>query len=145
MELIQQYESDGKIVRGNPQLKGPDAKEYLPEDDYQKRIQEIIKCKNDIVYFANNYFKIISPGKGLHQIKLYPRQEEMLRHMVDEDRAIVLAARQIGKCQSWLTLIKIKHKSLNIKLVMPIGMLYFLVKVKKIIDICICRSVSIFR
>lgn len=88
---------DGKALRGNAQLKGPDSKEYIPDCEYRRRVDEIIKCKNDIIYFANTYFKIISPGRGLHQIEVYDKQEDMLRHMVDNDRSISLASRQVGK------------------------------------------------
>jgi hypothetical protein len=128
---MDQYEIVGKVVRGNPNLKGPDTKEYLTQSEYQRRVNEIIKCKNDIIYFANTYFKIISPGKGLHQIELYPKQEEMLKHMANEDRAIILASRQVGKCFSFITPVKIRHKRLKFIIVLPIGVIYILSKLKR--------------
>ena len=63
-------------------------------------ISEIKKCRKDIVYFANTYFRIIGDG-GLQIIKLYPKQEEMLRAMQKESRLIVLAPRQVGKSTTY--------------------------------------------
>lgn len=63
-------------------------------------ISEIKKCRKDIVYFANTYFRIIGDG-GLQVIKLYPKQEEMLRAMQKESRLIVLAPRQVGKSTTY--------------------------------------------
>lgn len=99
-----------KIVGGNPNLKGSDYTEVITKEEYQHRIKEIIKCKEDIVYFANNYFYIINLDTGLGLIKLYPKQEEMLKHMANEDRTIIMSSRQSGKSTSytifvlWLTI-----------------------------------------
>lgn len=86
-----------KIVGGNPNLKGMNYEESISRADYNHRIQEIARCKLDIVYFANHYFHIINLDTGLGLIDLYPIQEELLRFMADEKRAIVLASRQTGK------------------------------------------------
>lgn len=67
----------------------------------KEMIQEYIRCKEDIIYFAEHYFKIIS-SKGEHCIELYEYQKRMLKAMVGGDgdpRPYVacVAARQIGK------------------------------------------------
>ncbi len=68
------------------------SKIYL--DDYQT--QEIIKCRNDIIYFVENYGVILHPKLGLTKIKLYPKQKEVLENLVSYPFNIILKCRQIG-------------------------------------------------
>lgn len=63
-------------------------------------VSEIKKCRKDIVYFAEKYFRIIGDG-GLQVIKLYPKQKELLRAMQRESRLICLASRQCGKSTTY--------------------------------------------
>lgn len=99
-----------KVLGGNKNLKGRDYTELITKDEMNHRIREMMKCKQDIVYFANHYFHIINLDTGLGLITLYEKQEALLRHMSDEDRTIVLASRQTGKstCYTifvlWLTI-----------------------------------------
>jgi hypothetical protein len=86
-----------KTLAGNPNLKGSEYTEVISKEEYDHRITELLKCKRDIVYFANHYFHIINLDTGLGLIELYPKQEELLRFMADEKRTIVLASRQTGK------------------------------------------------
>lgn len=67
-------------------------KEYTPE-----MVQEIIKCSQDVVYFAKHYYTIIHPTKGQMVIPLFPYQEKMLRAFQKNRFNVVLSARQIGK------------------------------------------------
>lgn len=60
-------------------------------------IEELRKCKNDIVYFAENFFYIISLDEGKQKIKLYEAQKRVLRSFVNERNVIVCSSRQIGK------------------------------------------------
>lgn len=73
------------------------APELVTKEEYERRIREIVKCKKDIIYFANTYFKILSMSDGIRTIELYPRQKELLKFFKDEKRAICLSARQSGK------------------------------------------------
>ena len=34
--------------------------DIVTKEEYERRVREIVKCKRDIVYFANTYFKILS-------------------------------------------------------------------------------------
>jgi len=52
-------------------IKKPGKVEYISKTEYVDRVKEIIKCKRDIVYFAENYYRVVHPAKGLHIIKLY--------------------------------------------------------------------------
>lgn len=91
------------FVRGNESLKAPFASEFVSQEEYQKRIEEVIHCRNDIVYFAEKYFTIISkdPKIGKHIIHLYPRQKELVKTMVNNDRVIIVSSRQIGKTTAY--------------------------------------------
>jgi len=82
--------------RGNTSLKKPGAKiEFTPE-----LIEEYIKCKNDVIYFAENYFKIITE-KGLELIRLRDYQKEMIRSMSDNRFTISNQSRQSGKSETF--------------------------------------------
>lgn len=65
----------------------------------KEQIAEYLKCSQDILYFANNYYTI-QTGKGLEIIKLREYQERILKALVDpptdKPNAIILSARQIG-------------------------------------------------
>lgn len=124
--------------RNNEQLKPAGMTENITKEEFQTRVQELIKCKSDIKYFANKYFYIINPEVGLHKINLYPKQEELLDYMVDRDRVVVLSSRQLGKCVSWKTLIKIRHKKLKIPIYIPIGLFYICINMKD----TICRYIK---
>ena len=69
--------------------------EYITKEDFEFRLKEIAKCKRDIVYFAETYFKIIH-GK-LQTIKLYDIQKEFLSYLVENKRIICTSGRQQGK------------------------------------------------
>ena len=98
------------FIRNNKNLKAPGCVETMPASESRSNVLELIKCKNDIIYFAQKYFYIISPKQGKHLISLYDAQIELIRKMVNDDRVIVLASRQVGKTTAynifalWLTL-----------------------------------------
>lgn len=87
--------------RGNSNLRGGDKADNIPLQDYKFYTSEIIKCKQDVSYFANNYFTIVTPEIGKHVINTYPRQDELLQAMIDNDRLCVLASRQVGKTTTY--------------------------------------------
>lgn len=60
-------------------------------------IEELRKCKNDIVYFAENFFYIVNIDEGKQKIKLYEAQEKMLMNMANNRFSVNLASRQSGK------------------------------------------------
>ena len=62
------------IYLGNPNLKKAHTKiEFTPD-----QIEEFIKCKQDPVYFAKNYIKIVSLDEGLVNFKPYDFQEKLI-------------------------------------------------------------------
>jgi len=76
-------------------------KDLISKEEYEWRVREIAKCKKDIVYFANTYFKILTLNEGVKTIKMYPKQEEMLKFFKDENRCVVLSARQSSKTTTY--------------------------------------------
>ena len=60
-------------------------------------VEELRRCKNDIVYFAENFFYIISLDKGKQKIELFEAQKRVLRSFVSQRNVIVCSSRQIGK------------------------------------------------
>lgn len=90
--------------------------EYVSRAEFDRRLLELARCKRDIVYFAEKYFKIINLDKGLTTIKLYDKQKELLKFFTGEKRCIVLAARQSSKTTTytiyalWLTMFHSEKK-----------------------------------
>lgn len=87
---------------GNPDLLPPKAKlKYtLP------MIEEILKCKEDILYFAENYYKAQTPS-GFNFIKLYDYQKTVIKDMTDTQKYVLMMPRQMGKCQTKETLLSL--------------------------------------
>lgn len=78
---------------GNPNLPTANAIfEYTPE-----MVEEIKKCKEDILYFAENYFYIIEPDLGKIKIPLLPYQKRLLNAFKENRFNIVNSSRQSGK------------------------------------------------
>lgn len=100
---------DVKNFRGIGGIKDADTVQMISKEQAAYYAGEIIKCKHDPVYFANNYFYIVS-YRGEEKIKLYPKQEEMLENFINYPFSINLAARQSGKCLSSSTMIKVRNK-----------------------------------
>lgn len=69
----------------------------------EEHILEIQKCKDDICYFAENYFFIENLDQGEILIDLYPKQREALEDLVNHRFNAIMASRQTGKT----TIIKI--------------------------------------
>lgn len=70
--------------------------------EYTKEmLEEYIRCSEDIIYFAEKYFHIITIDHGKIKIKLWEFQKKMLKAFLkppeDKKNVIVLASRQIGK------------------------------------------------
>ena len=91
-------------------IKKPGEVEKISNEEFQRRIIEITKCKRDIVYFAEKYYRVINLDKGLHIIKLYDIQKEFLQFLVNNNKVICVSGRQQGKCVFKDTKIKIRNK-----------------------------------
>lgn len=121
------------FTKGNESLPSPGNKTYVSKEEFIRRTSELKKCKEDPVYFANHYYTIISLSAGETIIKLYPKQEELLKTMVEKDRVVVLASRQTGKCLFYTSKIKVCRKQhLNEIEEISIGDFFNRLKINKI-------------
>ena len=80
------------------------------KEEFEQMIMAIARSKRDIVWWAENFFRIVSLNTGLSIIKLYDKQKQMLRHLVENDRNIVLSSRQTGKCVQYDSRVTIRNK-----------------------------------
>jgi len=85
--------SNDKIYLGNPNLKKANVAIEFTED----QIKEFLKCKDDPVYFARNYIKIVSLDEGLVPFNIYPFQEKLVRNFHSNRFNICKMPRQSGK------------------------------------------------
>lgn len=85
--------SNDNVYLGNPNLK----KANTPIEFTEENIIEFLKCKDDPVYFANNYVKIVSLDEGLTQFHPYHFQEKLIRRFHEHRFNICKMPRQTGK------------------------------------------------
>jgi hypothetical protein len=85
--------SENGIYLGNPLLK----KANVPLQFTKEQIEEYIKCKEDPVYFAVNYVKIVSVDEGLVPFEMYDFQKDLVRKFHQSRFNIAKLPRQTGK------------------------------------------------
>jgi hypothetical protein len=85
--------SDHGIYLGNPNLKKANTAIEFTEE----QVIEFLKCKEDPVYFANNYIKIVSLDEGLTQFHPYHFQEKLINNFHENRFNICKMPRQTGK------------------------------------------------
>ncbi|MFZ9784679.1 MAG: terminase large subunit domain-containing protein, partial [Candidatus Nanopelagicaceae bacterium] len=101
------------VYLGNPNLK----KAGTPINFTKKQIDEWIKCKNDPIYFAVNYIKIISLDEGLVPFEMYDFQQKILEDFHNNRFNIAKLPRQTGKSTTvvaYLLFYAIFYDSVNI-------------------------------
>ena len=81
------------VYLGNPLLK----KANTPIEFTQEQIEEYIKCKEDPVYFAQNYVQIVTLDHGLQPFRTYDFQEKLIRNFHENRFNICKMPRQTGK------------------------------------------------
>jgi len=82
-----------EVYLGNPNLK----KANTPIEFTQDNIVEFLKCKDDPVYFANKYIKIVSLDEGLVPFKQYAFQKKLIQNFHENRFNICKMPRQTGK------------------------------------------------
>ena len=81
------------VYLGNPNLK----KANTAIEFSQEQILEYVKCKNNPVYFSQNYVKIVSLDEGLVPFKPYDFQEKLINNFHENRFNICKMPRQTGK------------------------------------------------
>jgi hypothetical protein len=82
-----------EVYLGNPNLKKANTSIEFTEEN----VIEFLKCKEDPVYFANNYIKIVSLDEGLTQFHPYDFQEKLINNFHNNRFNICKMPRQTGK------------------------------------------------
>lgn len=82
-----------KNYLGNVNLKGAN----VPIDWTPEMVQEWVRCRDDPIYFAEKYIKVVHVDHGLVTIKLYDYQKEIIDKFVNNRRTTVVTSRQAGK------------------------------------------------
>ena len=81
------------VYLGNPNLK----KANTPIEFTEENVIEFMRCKDDPVYFAKKYIKIVSLDEGLVPFNLYPFQEKLVNNFHENRFNICKMPRQTGK------------------------------------------------
>ena len=105
--------SQNEIYLGNPNLK----KANTPVEFSKENVEEYLRCKNDPVYFAKNYVKIVSLDEGLVPFNMYDFQEKLIRNFHEQRFNICKMPRQTGKsttCVAFLLHYAVFNDSVNI-------------------------------
>jgi hypothetical protein len=101
------------IYLGNPNLK----RANVPHNWTEEQIVEFVRCKEDPVYFARNYIKIVSLDHGLVPFEMYPFQEKLITRFHENRFNICKMPRQTGKsttCVSYLLHYAVFNDNVNI-------------------------------
>jgi hypothetical protein len=85
--------TDETSYHGNPNLKSIGYKHDFTEE----QIRDYLKCKDDPIYFIENFCKIITLDRGLQPFKLYECQKRKVEIIVNERKVILMEGRQQGK------------------------------------------------
>ena len=102
-----------QVYLGNPNLK----KANTAHEFTQEQIIEFVKCKEDPVYFAKNYLKIVSLDHGLVPFSLYDFQEKLIERFHKNRFNICKMPRQTGKsttCVAYLLHYAVFNDNVNI-------------------------------
>ena len=111
IEDIQLKHSDAYL--SNPNLKRANTTIEWTEE----QIIEFMRCKEDPVYFAKNYIKIVSLDDGLIPFNLFPFQEKLIQRFHENRFNICKMPRQTGKsttCVSYLLHYAVFNDNVNI-------------------------------
>ena len=124
LELAMKGLEQGRKLIANPfyennikLLKGDLVFQRTPEE-----IEEWKTCRNDIIYWATEYAKLMTP-EGIKNVKLRDYQERYLRHVSDNQLSVTISPRQSGKCLIFNELVKIKINWSNLSEKIPVDRL----------------------
>ena len=81
------------VYLGNPNLKKANTEIQFTEEN----VKEFLKCKDDPVYFARKYIKIVNVDEGLVTFNMWPFQEKLIKNFHKNRFNICMMPRQTGK------------------------------------------------
>jgi len=101
------------IYLGNPNLK----KANVAQEFSQEQILEFYACRNDPIYFAEKYVKIVSLDEGLTPFQPYHFQKKLIKNFHENRFNICKMPRQTGKsttCVAYLLYYVVFNDSVNV-------------------------------
>jgi len=101
------------IYLGNPNLK----KANVQQEFTQEQVLEFYACRNDPIYFAEKYVKIVSLDEGLTSFKPYHFQKKLIKNFHESRFNICKMPRQTGKsttCVAYLLHYVVFNDSVNV-------------------------------
>lgn len=113
-----------RSYNGNPTLKREGVKVNWTED----LLLEWMKCRDDPIYFAEKYIKIVHVDKGFIPIELYPYQKDIIEKITNHRRATVVTSRQAGKCVRGSINITVRNKKTGQVVSMPVEQYHELIR-----------------
>lgn len=118
---------DSQSFRNNTNLR-PEGMEIGYTEEM---IYEYIKCREDPLYFIENYIHVVHPDRGVVKMQLYEYQKRMILAYHDNRFVAGITARQMGKCSSENTKVSIKNRKTNKMVELTLGELYVWQKFKQ--------------
>jgi len=89
---------DIQLKQGDAYLSNPNLKRANTSIQWsEEQIIEFLRCKDDPVYFAENYVKIVNVDEGLVPFNMYPFQRKLIRNFHNHRFNICKMPRQVGK------------------------------------------------
>ena len=85
--------NDRTSYHGNPNLKNIGYEHSFTKE----QLKEYVKCKDDPIYFIENYVQIITLDRGLQPFKLYDCQKKKVDIILNNRKVILMEGRQQGK------------------------------------------------
>lgn len=146
VDEIQEKENLGKLLKRHEKLWFTNTRGVrkanlifaMTNDEFE----EYIKCKINVHYFAETYCQIKLEDGSIGPMKLRDYQKDIIDLYTKNPRSILMASRQTGKCNSFITNVLAVSES-NEVIKIPIGMLYYN-EVKKERELTFLEKIKIF-
>jgi hypothetical protein len=91
----------------------------------QKEIEEYIKCKLSVYYFAEHYCKIKLEDGTVGQMTLRDYQKDIIKLYTENRYSILMASRQVGKCIDFTSVLTVMDDPTGYVYKINIGKLYY--------------------
>ena len=90
----------------------------------QEELNEYLRCKLSVYYFAEKYCKIKLEDGSIGHMKLREYQKEIIKLYTENRYSILMASRQSGKCSEYNSVLKLKDSDGHVFKI-NIGKLYY--------------------
>jgi len=90
-----------------------------------EELEEYIKCKLSVYYFAEHYCKIKLEDGTVGQMKLRDYQKDIIKLYTENRYSILMASRQVGKCIDFTSVLTVMDDPTGYVYKINIGKLYY--------------------